>query len=348
MKIVSFKLPEELYSALEELARVYARDDRSEYLRRLIARELSRLRCPVLFLAGSGRMAIEAAASTGIRPLNWLLSAGTYYRSGRFVMSSDFNLARSLGGLLFMDSGAQQFYKDFKGFDYPYIEKDYLEFALKAGVNYIATLDLPLDILHPRGLPISEGIRKTVEHGVELIALAEDLGILNKIVPVLQGFDDPSQWLESLDLYKSHGVTPQRFRYWGVGSICMMRLPVLVHKVLSAIRQAMPDARLHVFGISMNSLKRVFHIINSYDTSVWIYHVKMDGRVYVWDPADKAFMRLKVGYWHSYGSTKLMRANLMQILTMHEDLCRGLNQAPPETPPKRTTKLGNTAGEGHG
>ena len=74
----------------------------------------------------------------------------------------------------------------------------------------------------------------------------------------------------------------------------------------------------------MNSLKRVFHIINSYDTSVWIYHVKMDRRVYVWDPADRAFMRLKVGYWHSYGTAKLMRANLTQVLTMHEDLCRGL------------------------
>jgi len=323
MKVVSFKLPEELYSGLEELARVYARGDKSELLRMLITRESARLKCPVLFLAGSGT-AIDAAVSSGIRPLNWLLSAGIYYRGGKFRESDDFSKAKSLGGLLFMDSGAQQFYKDFKGFDYPYTEREYLEFALRVGVDYIATLDLPLDILHPRGLPISEGIRKTVEHGVELIALAEDLGIVDKVVPVLQGFDDPSQWLESLDLYKSHGITPQRFRYWGVGSICMMRSPPLVHKILSVVRKALPDARIHVFGISMNSLKRVFHIINSYDTSVWIYHAKMDGRVYVWDPADRAFMRLKVAYWHAYGSTKLMRANLMQILTMHEDLCTKL------------------------
>jgi hypothetical protein len=323
MKVVSFKLPEELYSGLEELARVYARGDKSEFLRMLITRELSRLKCPTLFLAGSST-AIDAAVGSGVRPLNWLLSAGTYYRNGRFVMSTDFEKARSLGGLLFMDSGAQQFYMDFKGFDYPYSDRDYLEFALKAGVDYIATLDLPLDILHPRGLPIGEGIRRTVEHGVGLIGLAEDLGVVDKVVPVLQGFDDPSQWLESLDLYKSHGVTPGRFRYWGVGSICMMRSPPLVHEILSTIRQAIPDARLHVFGISMNSLRRVYHMINSYDTSVWVYHAKMDGRVYVWDPGDKAFMRLKVGYVHAYGTEKLMRANMLQILAMHEDLCRGL------------------------
>jgi len=323
VKIVSFKLPEELYSALEELARRYATGDKSEYLRWLIARELSRLKCPLLFLAGSGT-AIDAAIGSGIKPLNWLLSAGTYYSGGKFKENPDIPKVKSLGGLLFLDSGAQQFYADFHGFDYPYSDRDYLEFALKAGVDYIATLDLPLDILHPRGLPIGEGIRRTVEHGVELVALAEDLGVLDKIVPVLQGFDDPSQWLESLDLYKSHGVTPGKFRYWGVGSICMMRSPPLVHKVLSAIRRAMPDAKLHVFGISMNSLKRVFHIINSYDTSVWVYHAKMDGRVYVWDPGDKAFMRLKVGYVHAYGTEKLMRANMLQILAMHEDLCRGL------------------------
>ncbi|MDT7969859.1 MAG: hypothetical protein RQ842_04775 [Vulcanisaeta sp.] len=323
MRIVSFKLPEELYSALEELARVYARGDRSEFLRMLITRELTKLKCPALFLAGSGT-AIDAAIGSGVRPLNWLLSAGTYYRGGKFRESDDFSKARSLGGLLFMDSGAQQFYRDFKGFDYPYSDRDYLEFALRVGVDYIATLDLPLDILHPRGLQIKDGIKRTVEHGVELIALAEDLGVSDKVVPVLQGFDDPSQWLESLDLYKSHGVTPQRFRYWGVGSICMMKSPLLVHEILSAVRRAMPDSRLHVFGISMNSLKRVFHIINSYDTSVWIYHVKMDGRVYVWDPADKAFMRLKVGYVHAYGTEKLMRANMLQILAMHEGLCTRL------------------------
>jgi len=323
VRIVSFKLPEELYSALEELARVYARGDRSEFLRMLITRELTKLKCPALFLAGSGT-AIDAAIGSGVRPLNWLLSAGTYYRGGKFRESDDFSKARSLGGLLFMDSGAQQFYRDFKGFDYPYSDRDYLEFALRVGVDYIATLDLPLDILHPRGLQIKDGIKRTVEHGVELIALAEDLGVSDKVVPVLQGFDDPSQWLESLDLYKSHGVTPQRFRYWGVGSICMMKSPLLVHEILSAVRRAMPDSRLHVFGISMNSLKRVFHIINSYDTSVWIYHVKMDGRVYVWDPADKAFMRLKVGYVHAYGTEKLMRANMLQILAMHEGLCTRL------------------------
>jgi len=277
--------------------------------------------CPKIFLAGSAT-ALRVAVTSGVKPLNWLLSAGTYYKNGGFVMSDDFTKSKSLGGLLFMDSGAQQFYMDFKGFDYPYTEKDYLEFALKVGVDYIATLDLPLDILHPRGLTIKDGIRRTVEHGVELIALAEDLGVVDKVVPVLQGFDDPSQWLESLDLYKSHGVTPDKYKYWGVGSICMMKSSSLVYKVLSTIRGVIPNAKLHVFGISMSSLKRVYHIINSYDTSVWVYHAKINGRMLKWNPIRKSFARISTN--RTYDTKVLMKANMLEILEMHQDLCSDL------------------------
>jgi hypothetical protein len=138
-------------------------------------------------------------------------------------------------------------------------------------------------------------------------------------VPVLQGFDDPSQWLESLDLYKSHGVTPDKFKYWGVGSICMMKSPPSVHKILSAVRKALPDVKLHVFGISMNSLRRTYYLIDSYDTSVWIYWAKMDGNVYIWSPRRNAFMRFKSK--RRYSTKDLMEANMLEIITMHKDLC---------------------------
>jgi len=180
-----------------------------------------------LFLAGSGTT-IDAAIGSGVRPLNWLLSAGTYYRDGKFRESTDFNLAKELGGVTFLDSGAQQFYKTLtlREFDYPYTDREHLEFALRAGINYIATLDLPLDILHPRD----------------------------------------------------------------------------------------------------------FHIINSYDTSVWVYHAKMDGRVYIWSGRRSAFMRFKVAYPRQYGTVYLMEANLKRMLIMHEDLCTRLAQAPPGPP----------------
>jgi hypothetical protein len=282
-----------------------------------------RRRCSALYLAGADA-ALRVAAESGIRPLNWLLSAGRYWGGGRFRHSEDFRLARSLGGLLFLDSGAQQFYAKFRD-SYPYTPAQYLDFALSAvGADLIATLDLPLDILVPRGLPIAEGVRRTVELGVEVVAHAERLGALGRVVPVLQGFDDPSQWLESLDLYKEHGITPQRFKLWGVGSICMMRSPRAVEEVLSAVRRALGDAEMHVFGISMNALRRVFPLIDSYDTSAWVYWAKKDGAVLVWSRRRGAFMHLQTRDGKRYPTEDLMEANLRQVLEMHRDLCAGI------------------------
>jgi hypothetical protein len=277
--------------------------------------------CPTLFLAGANT-ALRVAVDSGIRPLNWLLSAGRYWRYGSFVIDEDIELAKSLQGLLFLDSGAQQFYSKFSGFDYPYTPRQYLDFALRIGADVVATLDLPLDILVPRGLSVGEGIRRTVEHGVEVASLAEQLGILDKVVPVLQGYDDPSQWLECLDLYKQHGLTPQRLSYWGVGSLCMAQSPRLVESVVREIRRALGnDAKIHVFGISMNSLRRVFNLINSYDTSAWVYWAKRDGAVLLWSPRRKAFIHLQARNGRRYSTEDLMEVNLRSILEMHRDLC---------------------------
>ena len=281
-----------------------------------------RRRCPALYLAGAD-VALRVAVESGVRPLNWLLSAGRYWRGGKFIHSEDFEMARSLGGVVFLDSGAQQFYAKFKGNEYPYAPAQYLDFALSAvKADLIATLDLPLDILVPRGLTVKEGVKKTVELGVEVVAHAEKLGTLGRIVPVLQGFDDPSQWLESLDLYKEHGVTPQKLRLWGVGSICMMRSPRMVERVLSTVRKALGNAKIHVFGISMNALRRVFHLIDSYDTAVWVYWAKKDGAVLVWSRRRKAFIHLQARDGRRYATEDLMEVNLMQLLEMHQDLCK--------------------------
>jgi len=277
--------------------------------------------CPEIYLAGAD-VALRVAVESGIRPLNWLLSAGRYWNGGKFRQDGDFEAVRSLGGLVFLDSGAQQFYAKFKGGGYPYTPAQYLDFALNVvGADLIATLDLPLDILAPRGLPVAEGIRKTVEYGVEVAALAEKLGVLDKVVPVLQGFDDPSQWLESLDLYRQHGITPRRFGLWGLGSICMMKSPRLVESIVSEVKRALGGAKIHVFGISMNSLRRVFRAVDSYDTSAWVYWAKKDGAALVWSRRRGAFIHLQARDGKRYSTEDLLEANLRQIIEMHKDLC---------------------------
>jgi hypothetical protein len=282
--------------------------------------------CPLLFLAGADRaLGVARALSRvlGLR-LNWLLSAGRYWDGSRFEgYWLDLSNARSLGGLLFLDSGAQQFYSRFNSYRYPYTAREYLELARSMGVDLIATLDLPLDILVPRGLNVRDGIKATVELGVEVVSEAERLGLLDRIVPVLQGYDDPSQWLETLDLYKQHGITPSRFKRWGLGSLCMVRSSKLVESVVRTVRRILGDsAWIHVFGLSLDSLRRVYKLIDSYDTAAWVYWAKMDGAVLVWSPRRGSFIHLQARDGRRYDTETLMEVNLLQVLEMHEWLCR--------------------------
>jgi len=274
---------------------------------------------PELFLAGAD-VALRAAKRLRVRPLNWLLSAGRYWRGGGFKESKDFRLARSLGGLLFLDSGAQQFYRKFRGLEYPYTAKQYIDFATKVKADLIATLDLPLDLLAPKGLCVERGLKRTVELGIEIISRAESIGILEKVVPVLQGYDDPSQWLECLDMYKEHGVTPQKFAYWGLGSLCMMRSARLVEEVVREVRGALRTNKVHVFGIGLNALKRVYSLVDSYDTSAWVYWAKMDGAILVWSSRRRSFIHVQARDGKRYSTEDLMEVNLKNLLEMHEDL----------------------------
>mgnify|MGYP000436245831 CR=1 FL=1 len=249
-----------------------------------------------------------------------LLSAGTYWFGGKFSLAAA-RRDTSVALELFLDSGAQQFYKKFKGRDYPYTERDYLNFALELKANLLATLDLPLDILVPDGrVTISRGIRLTVSHGVKLLNLAERLELEDKIkiVPVLQGFDDPVQWLECLDLYRDHGIDSD---IWGVGSLCMARSKKLIYSVLTELRNVLGSSKkLHVFGLSLNALRDVYRVIDSFDTAVWIYWAKKDGAVLAWDPVELSFVHLQARDGKRYDTKRLLRINAIQIYSMLETL----------------------------
>ena len=270
-----------------------------------------------LYWAGHDPAPKILAEVFGKAPL--LLSAGTYWLSNKFSLDRALRDAR-VALELFLDSGAQQFYRKFRGRDYPYSERRYLDFALKLGADLVATLDLPLDILVPDGrITVREGIERTVYHGVELLDLAEDIEVDGlKIVPVLQGFNSPEQWLECLDLYRDHGIDSD---IWGVGSLCMARSRRLIYSVLASLRRALgSDRRLHVFGLSLNALRDVYMLINSFDTAVWIYWAKMDGAVLVWDPVELSFVHLQARDGKRYDTRRLLRINALQLYAMLETL----------------------------
>jgi len=277
-----------------------------------------------LFLAGHDtaiKVGYEYYRMTGEK-LNWLVSAGSYWTGKKFALRRDLKILKRFVKEIFVDSGAQQFYTKFKKSDYPYTPSQYIDFAVNLGAHHIATLDYPLDILVERGISVEEGIQKTVELAVDVVSEAENRSVLNRIVPVLQGYNEPDQWLECFDLYKEHGITLSRFNYWGLGSLCMTRSVRLVSNVVSAVKNALGDEiKLHIFGVNLRALRTVFKHIHSYDTAAWVYWAKMDGAVLVWDPSWKRFIHLKTRRKHQYATINLMFMNLIHgILEMHRNL----------------------------
>lgn len=264
-----------------------------------------------LYLAGAEN-ALQVLRSLPFK-IPYLLSVGHYWQTSKFRLTQEIDFASEI----FVDSGAQQFFSKFKGFTFPYTNTEYFNFAKSIEADLVATLDLPLDILTPKGLSVKEGIKRTANNGVELWDSVEK-GDKKRIVPVLQGFDDATQWLECLDLYRSQGVESE---IWGIGSLCMARSSRLVCDVVTQIRDELPNTKIHIFGLALDSLRKVYNDIDSFDTSVWIYWAKMDGVVMVWDILNRRFIHMQARDGKRYGTLSLMRMNIKAI----EDMVDGLN-----------------------
>jgi len=260
-----------------------------------------------------------------------LASIGVYWRD-KFKIPHNLIKRESISKL-FVDSGAQQFFSKFKSAYYPYTPCEYIRTSLSIlNADLIATLDLPLDILVSRGIiSISHGIRKTVEYGVDCIEVFEKEVMESTkkpiVVPVLQGFDDPSQWLECYDIYKEQGIDKNKFKIWGVGSLCITRSYKFASKVLHEIRHHIGhDVKLHVFGLGLHIVRKVYNIINSYDTSSWVYWAKMDGAYFAFFPKrTENSWRLRFMQWttrtsHKYDTVEIMALNALNVLLHNEVL----------------------------
>ena len=260
-----------------------------------------------------------------------LVSIGVYW-NGRFNIPKDL-MERDYISELFVDSGAQQFFNKFKGSYYPYTPRDYIKTCLNIlKADLIATLDLPLDLLVPRGIiSVNNGIRKTVDYGINCIDIFEKEimeGNRNSIiVPVLQGFNDPSQWLECYDIYKEHGIDKNRFRIWGIGSLCIARSYKFASRIIQEIRSHLGwDVKLHVFGLGLHIVRKIYQMIDSYDTSAWVYWAKMDGAFFTFFPRrikdswKPRFMQWVSRINHKYNTVEIMALNALNILLHNEVL----------------------------
>jgi hypothetical protein len=74
--------------------------------------------------------------------------------------------------------------------------------------------------------------------------------------------------LRSISLYKEHGIL-DKFDYYAMGNLCVENDVEIMYKTLRIVREALPDKKIHVFGLRLNALKKVYWLIDSFDTTAW-------------------------------------------------------------------------------
>jgi len=195
-----------------------------------------------------------------------LVSAGSFWtgsklRLPRFLLKRPEKVRD-----IFVDSGAQQFSHKF--LQYPYSTKYYASFAEDIHADFIASLDVPLDIFEARKerYDYRKMLEITVQNAIELYELWRKSDMHAIPVLVIQGYR-PHQFLECLDMYKEQGLT--KHGRWAIGSLCMQRSIDTIYRVCYYIRHRLKGKWIHVFGPSVRSWLRISHLVDSVDTSMW-------------------------------------------------------------------------------
>ena len=163
---------------------------------------------------------------------------------------------------LFLDSGGFSFFS--RHGDYPFGAPDLAELGLRLKADAVACMDYPCESSVDRGAVRTneDRISKTVSNARACLAIA---GV--PWLPVIQG-SSIEEYLECIrQLESARAIRP----YMGVGTLCRRVSREDTWEVLRAIRRALPDVRLHGFGVDLRLIRdrRIRGTLFSADSSAW-------------------------------------------------------------------------------
>lgn len=166
---------------------------------------------------------------------------------------------------LFCDSGG--FLAARRWGDFPYSEKEYVDWLKTLNPTWCATMDYCLEPELKRQ-DKERFIQGTVEKAEKLMTGWPYL----PWVPVIQGYE-VEDYLRCAELYREAGLIRP---YMGIGSLCRRERDI--ERVVSNIGWALPDTRFHLFGVKLNSLGSpiVRKYAASSDSAAWQWY---DGKM---------------------------------------------------------------------
>jgi len=207
------------------------------------------------------------------------LAAGSQRKTARILnypnilinfMSRANSLPKYNYQFLFIDSGG--FYSSMRSGKYTKPDREYLEFIEKVQPEFFALRDYPCEpqLLKKHDLTAKQNIQRTVDNHIVLMDLLPEYQIISQPVPVIQGWQK-EDYLDCIDAFNDAGLMSD---YMAIGSVCRRTAVDNIHKIIVAIRDAIPSwIKLHGFGVKLTALSdlAIWNALYSVDSGAWDY-----------------------------------------------------------------------------
>jgi len=135
------------------------------------------------------------------------------------------------------------------------------------GMVWLVVPDYP-DDYHPRNLWISESytnIERTLDNVLYYTAKYPSI---NWLIPIQGHNKKPDSVIRSIMLYKEHGIL-DRYDYFAVANLCVEPDTEIIHQTVKIAKNKLLDKKLHVFGLKLSALRKIYHMIDSFDSTAW-------------------------------------------------------------------------------
>jgi hypothetical protein len=165
-----------------------------------------------------------------------------------------------------MDSGG--FTALSKNGSYAVSEREYIECIERHKPSMAFCQDWMCEdfILKKTRLTIKEHQERTIESYLSLSEMSE------VIRPVIQGWDI-QDYLDCIRMYKQEGVDMTQL--FGLGTVCSRNVaPGVIYNLISVIKDAYPDIKLHGFGVKSTALIACAELLESADSMAWSFNAR--------------------------------------------------------------------------
>jgi hypothetical protein len=220
--------------------------------------------------------------STGIEGLNMKLYLGVWQnRQALAAPQFMFSLRRLKdrqspapfeGRDWIMDSGA--FSEITINGKYTYTTDEYLHYVEMHQPGLYFNMDFMCEpfVLEKTGGTVKEHQQKSIDNQIKIMDRMDHYDITGQFAGCIQGWE-LKDYIEHIDMLKAQGCITSKM---GVGSVCRRKNTGDIVNILQAVKEALPNVKLHGFGIKTQALQypSICAALDSSDSMAWSF----DGR----------------------------------------------------------------------